>query len=455
MEFADQLAQFRQRAVDPSCRGLIILGTRQPITAALLVGTLTVERVAFLLTDATRDLPAQVAGLLGCDPAAWLCPDGDHGSTLRVYEGVKAVLTAWADLPRSEIAVDVTGGLKPMSVGLEKAAHTLGLQTLYVESDYGPLPDGKIGPIPGSQRLVIPPNPYLVFGDLEAAEALRRFNAHDYLGAERVFRRLAQYVPSSTGLTYAAYADLARAYSAWDAFDLPLAERALGALAAADVASRLDWPQLPAQAAALGVLGAAARRAAGRDAQALATLADPAAVLALLGSLDANARRREDQGRYDTAALLRYRCLELTGQHRLATHGVLTEQPDLDALTAARPGLNAAYRRVEQRVGFRPRGLPFPNRNGSYAPIALFGGYMLLAALGDPLVDGLDLTQVRDRARARNSSILAHGYRLITADEYRQFAAVVDAVLDRLLALLGRDRAAWEATYRFVRLDAA
>lgn len=45
-------------------------------------------------------------------------------------------------------------------------------------------------------------------------------------------------------------------------------------------------------------------------------------MLALLGSLYANALRREAQGRYDVAALLLYRCLELMSQRRLAGLGI-------------------------------------------------------------------------------------------------------------------------------------
>ncbi len=80
MDFAEELAAFRARTTDPGCRALIILGTRQPVTAALLVGTLSIERVAFLLTDETGTMPTQVAALLGVDPSGWLCPSGDHST---------------------------------------------------------------------------------------------------------------------------------------------------------------------------------------------------------------------------------------------------------------------------------------------------------------------------------------------------------------------------------------
>lgn len=467
MEFPDELRLFRERTADPSFEALIVLGTEaHNITAGLLLGTLSLRYVAFLTTPETRGFPQHIAGLLGRSAEGWLCPQDDHSSTRQVYRSVKALRAAWADIADpARIAVDVTGGRKPMSVGLEKAAHLLGLTTVYVESDYWPRETGKRGPVPGTQRLVVPPNPYLEFGDLEAAEAARLFAAHDYAGAARAFDELSRRLSApAAGAApaaetaplverYAASARLARAYAAWDAFDLAAARDALAAYRNAAPASGRRADLLREQADALTTLAAVAGRAAGKGHEALRTLADPAAVLPLLGSLYANARRREAQGRYDTAALLRYRCLELIAQHRLATWGVLTERPNLAALLRRRPDLDDDYRAVEEQVGFHPRGLPRPGRNGKVAPIALFGGYMLLAALGDPLVAGLDLAQIRERAAARNTSILAHGYRLITRAEYQPFAAVVDELLDRLFRVLGRDRAAWQAAATFLALE--
>ena len=56
------------------------------------------------------------------------------------------------------------------------------------------------------------------------------------------------------------------------------------------------------------------------------------------------------------------------------------------------------------------------------------------------------------RTEARNKSILAHGYRLISQAEYAQFARVVEDLLDRFFAVSGEDRLAWEQTFTFVGL---
>ena len=165
--FPEIFASFRATADGCAFRGLVLVGTLQADTPALLIAGLNPERVAFLLTDQSRpkldevrQRLAQVADQapLRCSPDEWFCPDGDYSSVLSVYTGLRAVLDRWRDLERHEIAVDLTGGKSTMTVGLAKAAHVLRLAAVYVDSDYA---DGR--PIPGTQRLATPEDPYCIF----------------------------------------------------------------------------------------------------------------------------------------------------------------------------------------------------------------------------------------------------------------------------------------------------
>ncbi len=450
MDFAEELRLFRERCNSTTFAGLVIPGTLQATTAALLIGALEPQRVAFLLTPDSQKMPDDVARKLGFDsaPQNWQRYDEDHTDPLQIYRSLRKIIEAWNDLPRERLAVDVTGGTKPMSIGLAKAAYVLNLPALYVESEYVSTGDGteRKVPRPGSQYLAPPPDPYIVFGDLEAAEATRLYEAHDYANAARIFADLGRRVPPPDGPRYAALATLAAAYSAWDAFDLKTGRASLEEFLSLVPEERELVATIAIQAQTLERLEQVARQAASRGNEALATLANPDAVLALLGSLYASAKRREAQGRYDTAALLLYRCLELISQHRLATWGVLSERPDFTAAQERKPDLENRYEDVQRAQG-RRRPYRLPDR-----AVGLFVGYMLLAALDDPLVRGYDIGRIEARSDARNTSILAHGYRLITRDEYRQFAEVVEELLVRLLVLLGHDRAAWERASRFVDL---
>lgn len=443
-QFSISLPPFQKSVAKQRFRGLVVVGSNQPITAALLIAALAPERVAFLLTNATQDMPDRVAALLHCAHDGWVCPTGDYASVTNVYQGLRNVLLLWSDVARPEIAVDVTAGMKQMSIGLAQAAHLERLTTVYVRSEY----DRAANRVkPGSQEFEIIPDPYTVFGDLEAAEARRLFTAHDYVGANRIFNGLAERVAGEAGTMYRTFAQLADAYAAWDAFDLAQAERALN-----DVLDGTDLTiiqqfldQLRAQQHALPQLNNVVRQVAGRAEDALRTLADIDAVLPLIGSLHANALRRQAQRRYDTAALLRYRCLELMSQHRLATHGILTERPRYHQARRAVPGLEERYRDVQRRNG-RRNIYDLPERG-----IGLFVGYMLLAALDDALVRGYTIGRIEERTQARNKSILAHGYRLITEQEYTLFCEVVEELINRFFAVSGRDHGAWECTYAFVQ----
>jgi CRISPR-associated protein (TIGR02710 family) len=335
-----------------------------------------------------------------------------------------------------------------MSLGLEKAAHVLGLKTIYIQSEYERLPDGRSAVVPGSQRLVIPPDPYLVFGDLEAAEARRQFQQYNYTVAAQLFGGLAARVPEPHCRRYAAAAALAQAYADWEVLSFDEARAHLGVLLAMPPGDLVEIAAyrsvLEQQHAALGQLHVIAQSVARHDTDALQTLADADAMLWLIGTLHSAALRRAAQGRYDFAALFRYRCLELVGQHRLAAHGLLAGRPDYKALPMPKAELSLAYQEQQRAIGRKqPRGAP--------DRIALFDGYLLLAALDDPLVRGYEILRIEARSNARNQSVLAHGYRLIGRSEYEQFADVVDEIIDSLFThVLERSRSDWEQVVRFV-----
>jgi len=428
MDFHEELHRFRERTTDKErFRALIILGSGQETTAALLMGTLQLEHVAFLLTESTGDLPQRVAKALegfsdlpplATQPQQWLCPKGDHSAPLQVYEGVKQVYDVWrsAGIEPSSIAVDVTGGMKPMSVGLEKAAHLLGLTTIYLESEYGPGPTpGTRRPISGTQRLVIPPDPYQVFGDLEAAEAKRLYAAHDYDDAQQRFAKLAKRVPSHPH--YALHAQLAMAYSQWDNFNLGAAEDQLGGLITTHRATltREALQCLEDQVRLLQRIRPLCEDRRPRNNHAMNSFAQrqvgqlkqlPVAT-ALLAVLYANALRRRDQNRLDLASLLLYRCLELMSQQRLATHGVYTDWP---------------RNRMAQLEA------EFPSLSSPQHKIVMGQGYKILQTIGDPFGADCDLERIRTGADSRNQSLTAHGFTFISEEDFYTFKEVVDEV---------------------------
>ncbi len=139
-----------------------------------------------------------------------------------------------------------------------------------------------------------------------------------------------------------------------------------------------------------------------RNQAARETLADAEAMLPLLGTLHAAALRRAAQERYDFAALFRYRCLELISQHRLASYGLLTNNPQFEMLGERKAEANTRFQQQQRDLG-RSSARGF----GKLRNIGMFDGYMILAALDDSLVRGYDIGQIEERSKARNTSVLA------------------------------------------------
>jgi CRISPR-associated protein (TIGR02710 family) len=368
--------------------------------------------------------------------------DNDATKLYEAIQGYVRPLLRGSDNPH--IAVDLTGGTSVMSVSAAMAVSLIGGRLLYIQSQ--PKPENSAERQVGSETPCTLTDPYQIFGDLEAQRGAELFAAHDYPAAAEVFSKLAQRVSGKRGQRYQADALLSEMYAAWDAFGFAVADQH-----AEQLRHVLDELPLGVQSivieqqAVLKQLATNTRQIARAGGPSLDLLRDPLQMLPLLGSLYYNALRRETQERFDVAALLRYRCLELLSQQRLATYAILTERYDDKEVKRRFPEADNTYRQVERNLFGRERGLPYGDK------LALLNGYMLLAALNDPFVQLADLDQIRRKSHARNTSMLAHGYTLIDETSYRPFATLVDALIARFFTLIAHDQAAWSQTYRFVQ----
>ncbi len=406
MEFFEELAQFCAKTRDwpETYDGLILVGTGQPITGALLIARFAPKWVEYLLTEQMRHYPLDVEEKLGHSVPGREPVRLADSSPSAIYMALKEVRRRNSDLLQQRVAVDVTGGKKPMGIGLAKAAYVLGLDTVYVDSTY--IAGERVE---GSQQLEEMPEPYQLFGDIQSAEAERLWWSHDYAGAARIYDGLGKLpnLSASDCDRYLALANLAAAYAAWDSFDLGTAQTALHTL--------LDKPLPPDLTAWQQTLTKQERGLARLTAQAvdpnnlqevelqiagdLTVLGEVALVLPLLGSLYMNGLRRvaieimattetKKTARYDMAAMLLYRCLELLAQHQLAKNELSTIAPDY--AKAARKcamdllQLRSSYAKVAdaQTLARQKRG--WTQAVGGSLPGARFGlfaGYMVLAAL--------------------------------------------------------------------------
>lgn len=466
---------------------LIILGSGQANTAALLIAVFNPKRIAFLVTSQTaRVFPQNVVSKLKhlididelrCPVNTWPYTDTqeeqrppinpgffqrDHSSITAIYEGVRDIFDYWKGLgiKQSEIFLDLTGGMSTMTVGAAKSAHVLDLSSIYITSQYQ---NNKI--IEGSQRIEFVPNPYKVFGDLEAEEAKRLYRSHDYNGAQRIFAKLAKEVPEAQ--RYQLYADLSEAYDAWEVLDFKKAAVKLAAVLNNinhDSALHSYIHQLQEQLNSAQELSEITSTVGSDDRNSkLSVLADKNKILHLLSTLRSIAKRRASNERYDVAALYQYRAIELISQHRLATYHCLASDIDYSQITDPQSGQQIAKNDLKNRyinkhrlvIDARRRRQPNDRTQlatdlPSKKP-GLFASYNLLAALDDPFLQNYNWVDIEVRTETRNNSILAHGYRLITQNEFESFAQVAEELYSRLLELYSEDGQVWEARSQFIQ----
>jgi len=352
-------------------------------------------------------------------------------------------------LNNPQIAVDITGGTKVMSVGAAMAVSLLGGQTFYILS--GATKDDIQQRRVGTEEPRKLADPYSVFGDLDHAEAQRLFNPprYNYASAAQIWRKLVRRENMSRTLKsrYTLHEALASTYAAWDSFDMSEAKEQMERVVRSPAYRDLTHQKvLQQQQQTIEQLEGMNRLLSGKGGPTLKLLQQIETVLALLGSLYHNGLRRAAQERYDLAALMVYRCLELISQSRLAQYDISTDKPDYTLAYKKVPQLDKAYRNALKAKG-RTEKFDVPSWS-----IGLFTGYVLLEALKDPLVVDYPVAQIEQRTKARNHSMLAHGLRFISQDEYDLFASMVNDILERFFCVEKQDINYWKQVHTFVCL---
>jgi CRISPR-associated protein (TIGR02710 family) len=326
----------------------------------------------------------------------------DPTDPLKIYQFVQEAAHSTGS-SRSQVIIDITGGKKVMSASAALAAAQLDLQLCYVDSRFDPeLRQSE----PGTERLVILPNPTALFGDRDLDAALVAFRHGAYAAAHDRFAEIADsaYEPARARFLR----DLSDVYQAWCDLQFDGLEARLTALR-----NRLADPGYRPPKALVGQLTEQVRFL-----DELATLRNaeqegPPLLLNfyLLG------RHYERLGRQDFAALLYYRTIESGFVLRLGRRapGFDPSKPDYTLLSEDPEQLAAQYAVIASTVHRRDvTGLP--------VTVGLIAAAELLLVLSDPMLDVLEvrtakaLGHLNGLVLARNRSVLAHGTNTVTAE---------------------------------------
>lgn len=447
---------------------VISVGTSyEPIVLNLKL--LKPEHVLFLYTEKSEETLEKVVSYCGLLPKVYEKRKISEIEPMEIYRIVKQIYLYWGTPGR--MYVDFTGGTKAMAVAAALAGTMIDVQMIYVASDDYLVDFRK--PRPGSERLIYIENPMVEFGDLEIDKAFALFRRYNFAGAAERLEVLKETIPEPDLRQQLNFAFLlARCYEQWDA--LAFSE-------AADYAARLcteldrdrkthrrfllmDYAKLlHEQSRMLEQLRKIPETA---EKKSIEILRDGETIHALMFTMLQNAETRREQEKYDMATLLLYRLLEMIEQRRLSHYGLYASDMDYSALRVDQKRTpEAAKLSAEERLewlkseNFAIKQALFPKSRNSYLPdqIALLEGYMLLAALRDPLMDAekgktIDLLKrIRSNVVLRNHSIFAHGLGPVEREIYLKFEAFVKEMFQKLCRLEEVDYGAYTDVFRWIQ----
>lgn len=328
-----------------------------------------------------------------------------------------------------------------MSAAAALAGSLIGVQLIYVGTQ-SYLTDFR-KPEPGSEELFYIDNPIEVFGDLELEKVFALIERYNYAGAAEKLKNLKENIPDPLNRQQISFVYLlVKIYEHWDALEFESATELMEQLLQElkrdyrmyKKILMMDFqPILRNQYKVLRQLKKIPELIKLRNQEKI--LGNKAIIVSLMYTMYENAKRREDQEKYDMATLLWYRLLEMIEQRRLMTYQIYVSKPeyqkaDFSKASKEYAGLNAQ----EQLSLLKSRNYTlkkelFRGNDKDYRPnpIALLDGYILLAALGDKITDGKDgkamnqLKRIRSMVSLRNNSIFAHGLGPVKESDYYKF----------------------------------
>ncbi|HEY3443117.1 MAG TPA: TIGR02710 family CRISPR-associated CARF protein [Paludibaculum sp.] len=407
-------------------------GSPRPIIESILAAPRP-DRILFLCSTQSREMLGEDAGAApetllpalraaGCPYACgqyevYMIGDPQNLTTSvrDIERHITPEVSRWRTRDQSgafTVAVDFTGGTKVMSVALAYVARRWDCTFRYVggttrtKAGLGPVQDRY-------EEILESVNPLEALGYQLAEDALTLCAEMDFRAAERLLSDTAsrQRRPE-VQRSLQTLRQLVQAFSHWDSFRHKEARTAieqveknqndLSLFLAPSSVDRIH-AGIPGWSETLLVLSEAAN-----------------STFPLVEDLLSNALRRGKERRFDDAVSRLYRAVEALAQAALATrHDV----PSTSRVNSA----IIPWDRLAPDVAHRWR--TSARREDNSVELALTDSYRLLDALGDPLGGAFSRSDFADPKRnplkARNHSILAHGYRPIQEGDFRSLKTAV------------------------------
>lgn len=411
------------------------------------------KRILFLYTEQTEKTLNKIARYCVLEPDTYEKRKVSETDPLDIYREIKRYYLEW-NRPE-KMYIDFTGGTKAMSAAAAMAGALIDIQLVYVgTNDY--LTDFR-KPNPGSETLFYINNPLAIFGDLEIEKAFTLFERHNYAGAQEKLAILKESIPDPNIRQQLNFVFLlAKVYEAWDALDFVPAYDNLVTLNQQLRRDRRTHQQfllmdfcshLEKQQEILTYLKDIPTFV--KEKKNMDILKTKEVISALMFTMCQNGLIRERQEKYDMATLLFYRLLEMIEQRRLATYNLFVSKMEYKEIkyntkrAAEYAGLtkDSQYELLKQKV--QDIKTKIFGKGNNYLPeqVSLLEGFILLYALGDPIVTdkeghGIDkLKRIRSMVFLRNNSIFAHGLGPVGVSDFKKFQKFVLEIFERFCVI--------------------
>ena len=134
--------------------------------------------------------------------------------------------------------------------------------------------------------------------------------------------------------------------------------------------------------------------------------------------------------------------MEWIEQHRLANYNIDTRKPNYSDIDE--DNIFKLYVKKLEEVFQRTDRSSLPNT------IGLVDGYLLLYALEDEIVEGIDWGKFQNQVGTRNQSIYAHGMKMISEKEFKAFKKNVEGIFKKAQELAEIDANAFNEQHKFI-----
>ncbi|MDW8425971.1 MAG: TIGR02710 family CRISPR-associated CARF protein [Meiothermus sp.] len=314
--------------------------------------------------------------------------------------------------PKDPIAFDPTGATKAMVAGLAMFAFSLAEEgriahVYYVDNEE--YDEELRRPVAGTEFLKRLENPREVVPDWIYNRAREAYLQRDFRRAKQYFLQAAE----REGKAHSLEAILSEGYALLDAAQFADSkerlEKLLGLLGEPLYKQSPLWQHYTTLQRQKQGLEAIQELVNGLQQANLVGLADPGKVAWLLAALDFMARQRLEKDRIAEAVLLRYRALELFLQHRLALRAFDTARPDLQKLCETAQ-MSLGELQTKYQTEREKAGLKFADNLEHKTTVDFVTAFFLLRALEDEAALEVKPNKLVGLAKARNSSVFAHGF---------------------------------------------